>query len=151
MSLIKLALVALFAAICVAGGGTEDFEQVRLAGKVVPLHAALQARGLKVDPEPVAAEVVLIQDDGTLIALFSDEGSRALFQDKRLQNRRAVLMTRRHRGIPWHQVVTFQVEDGGKLRTPEYYCEICTISVRYPQTCPCCQGPMELRMKPEAN
>ena len=47
------------------------------------------------------------------------------------------------------QVVSFKVEDQGQFRTPEYYCDISTISVRYPQICPCCQGPMVLRMKPE--
>jgi hypothetical protein len=46
-------------------------------------------------------------------------------------------------------VITFKIEQDGRLQTPEYYCNICTISVRYPQVCPCCQGPMELRMKPQ--
>ena len=34
---------------------------------------------------------------------------------------------------------------------PEYYCDVCAISVLYPQICPCCQGPMELRMRPESS
>jgi len=54
-------------------------------------------------------------------------------------------------GRRWVEEVsqTVKIEDDGRLRTPEYYCEICTISVRWPQTCPCCQGDMLLRMKPE--
>ena len=42
----------------------------------------------------------------------------------------------------------FQIEQEGRYRTPEYYCDVCSISVRYPQICPCCQGPMTLRVMP---
>jgi hypothetical protein len=51
--------------------------------------------------------------------------------------------------VPYVQVTTFQVERDGRLQTPEYYCTVCAITVRAPQTCPCCQGPMELRMRPD--
>jgi hypothetical protein len=124
-------------------------EAVTKDGKVVELAAALKARGLPADPEPIAAQVVLVEPDGTVTPLLSDEASRALFKDARLRDRRVVLRARRHRGMPYLQVVSFQVEEGGRLRTPEYYCEICAISVRSPQSCPCCQGPMVLRMKPD--
>jgi rubrerythrin len=50
-------------------------------------------------------------------------------------------------GLPFVQVVTFRVEEQGTLRIPEYYCDVCTITVRYPQVCPCCQGDMELRYR----
>jgi hypothetical protein len=43
--------------------------------------------------------------------------------------------------------MNFEVEREGRLGTPEYFCEVCAISVRFPQDCPCCQGPLELRMK----
>ena len=69
--------------------------------------------------------------------------------DSRLRNRNARIVGRRFAGLPYLQVVTIEVEDDGRLRTPEYFCEVCTISVRYPQICPCCQGPMELQMKPD--
>jgi hypothetical protein len=129
-----------------------DFaENVTLKGKVVTLAAALDAVkvGVRADPEPIAKQVVLLGDDGMITPLFSDVASRALFQDERLRNRAAEIRGRRFPGVPYLQVVTFKVEQGGRLHTPEYYCNICTISVRYPQVCPCCQGPMELRMKPE--
>jgi hypothetical protein len=51
--------------------------------------------------------------------------------------------------VPYLQVIHVRVEQDGRLRTPEYFCHVCTISLRYPQTCPCCQGPMEFRMKPD--
>ena len=47
------------------------------------------------------------------------------------------------------QLLVSQVERDGRLQTPEYYCTVCSITVRSPQTCPCCQGPMELRMRPD--
>ena len=124
---------------------------VTLRGKVVTLDAALESRhlGLKVDPEPIAKQVVLLAEDGSITPLLSDEASRALFLDERLRNRRAEIMGRRFAGLPYLQVSTFKVEAEGQLQIPDYYCEICAISVRFPQICPCCQGNMELRMNPD--
>ncbi|HEY2158150.1 MAG TPA: hypothetical protein VGH33_21150, partial [Isosphaeraceae bacterium] len=90
-----------------------------------------------------------VADDGAVVPLISDEASRALFLDKRLRDRKAEVAGRKVAGLPYLQVVNFKVEEGGAMRTPEYYCDICSIHVRYPQTCPCCQGPMVLQMKPE--
>jgi len=125
-------------------------QDVVLRGKVVTLAAALEAMklGIRVDAEPTANAVVLQGEDGTITPLLSDEASRALFLDKRLRNRPAELRGKRFQGVPYLQVVTFKIEQDGRLQTPEYYCNICTISVRFPRICPCCQGPMELRMKP---
>lgn len=132
-----------------ADSPTASYEQVTLSGEVVELTSALSQFGLTADSEPIAKQVVLKGTDGSITPLLSDDASRALFLDKRLRNRKAEVRGRRFAGLPYLQVVTFRVEDQGKLRTPEYYCEICTISVRYPQICPCCQGDMVLRMKPE--
>jgi hypothetical protein len=129
---------------------TPKSENVTLSGKVVELSAALKSTGLMFDPEPIAKQVVVKAKDGSITPLLPDDASRAFFLDSRLRDRRAELVVRRFPGLPYAQVVSFKVEDHGQLRTPEYYCEICTISVRYPQTCPCCQGPMVLRMKPES-
>ncbi len=125
-------------------------ESVSLSGKVIELSAALKTSGLAFDPEPIAKQVVVRAPDGTITPLLSDEASRAFFLDERLRDRPAEIRARRLPGLPYVQVVSFKVDDHGRMRTPEYYCEICTISVRYPQICPCCQGPMVLRMKPEA-
>jgi hypothetical protein len=122
-----------------------------LHGKVLTLPDALQSRGipLKPDVEPIARQVALVSDDGAITPLFSDDASRALFLDEHLRNRAVEIQGRRFKGVPYLQVVTLKVEQDGQFQTPEYFCAVCTISVRYPQTCPCCQGPMELRMKPE--
>ncbi len=123
-------------------------ETVTKTGKVVWLSAALKARGVPADPDPIARQAVLLEDDGTISPLLSDESSRAFFLDERMRDRKAELTFRRFPGLTYLQVVAFRVEENGELRVPEYYCEICAISVRYPQSCPCCQGPMEFRMKP---
>ncbi len=101
------------------------------------------------DLEPIAKQAVLLGEDGTITPLLSDEASRALFLDDRLRNRPAEVRGQRYAGVPYLQVINFKVEREGRLETPEYFCEVCAISVRYPQVCPCCQGPMELRMKPD--
>jgi hypothetical protein len=133
-----------------ASASDAHFEAVTLTGRVVELGAVLKELGLVSDSEPVAKQVVLRGDDGSIVPLLSDEGSRALFLDARLRNRPISIQGRRYAGLPYLQVVTFKVNDHGQWRTPEYFCEVCTISVRYPQICPCCQGAMELRMKPGA-
>ncbi len=125
-------------------------ESIVVSGEVVELTTALKAKGVVCDADPISKQVAVQGEDQSLTPLLCDEASRAFFLDERLRNRRVVLNSRRMAGIPYLQVVSFQVVHEGKLRTPEYYCEICTISVRYPQTCPCCQGPMVLRMRPES-
>ena len=122
-------------------------EPVTLTGRVVELTDALKTLGVPADADPVAQQVVLFQDDGTITPLLSDPASRALFQDERLRRRRAKVQGLRFAGLPYLQVVLFQVEEKDAFVTPEYYCDVCTISVRYPHPCPCCQGPMELRMR----
>ena len=126
-----------------------EFTEETLTGQVVPLTAALAERGIRADPESIEKQVVLRTADGTLIPLIRDEASRALFMDPQLQSKDAELHLRRFAGVPLAQVTTFKIAVEGTFRTPEYYCEVCTISVRYPQDCPCCQRPMEFRFRPD--
>ena len=125
--------------------------EVTVRGRVVTLGAALRSLGMDVtlDPESAAREIVVLGDDRTITPLFREETTRALFLDERLRDCRAEFQGRRFPGIPYLRVTSFQVERDGRLQTPEYFCTVCSISVRAPQTCPCCQGPMELRMKPD--
>jgi hypothetical protein len=126
-------------------------ENVVVKGKAMQLSSALKEMhaNVKPDADPIAQQIVVLQDDHSLVPLLPDEASRALFRDDRLQDRVVEIQGRKYRGLPYVQVITFKVEQDGRLQTPEYYCNICTISVRSPQICPCCQGEMELRMKPE--
>jgi len=125
--------------------------EVILRGKVVTLGSALRSLGMDVplDPESTAPEIVLLGDDRSITPLFRDEATKALFLDERLRDCRAELHGRRFPGVPYLQVSSFQIERDGRFQTPEYYCYVCSISVRAPQTCPCCQGPMEFRMRPD--
>ncbi len=124
-------------------------EAVTRAGKVVFLSEALKSRGIRADVEPMTKQVVVLGRDGSITPLLSDEASRALFLDERLRGRKAEIDGRTFPGVPYLQVLAFRVEEGGRLRIPEYHCEVCSIDVRYPQICPCCQGSMELRFKAE--
>jgi hypothetical protein len=134
-----------------AGPPGADPRPGTLKGKVLLVPEALKLRlpATRFDPEPIARQAVLVAEDGTLFPLLCDDPSRALFLDERLRNRRAELEGRWFTGVPYFQVISFKIEQDGRLQTPEYYCEVCAISVLYPQTCPCCQGPVELRMKPD--
>lgn len=121
--------------------------EVTLRGEVVTMAEVLQERNIRVDREPIAGQVVLLAEDGMVTPLFSDQASRALFQDERLRHRPAELQGLIYPGIPYLLLTNVQVEQDGVFQTPEYYCDVCTIHVRYPQPCPCCQGPMELRYR----
>jgi hypothetical protein len=123
--------------------------EVTLRGRFVTLGSALRSLGIDAKPDPAstAGEVVLLGDDRSITPLFHDDASRAVFLDERLRGCRTEVHGRRFPGVPYLQVSTFQVEREGRFQTPEYFCSICSITVGYPQVCPCCQGPMELRMK----
>jgi hypothetical protein len=128
--------------------GARETGTVTLTGEAVLLTDVLKASGVACDAEPLARQVVLREPDGTATPLLSDEASRALFLDERLRNRPVRVQGRWLAGLPYLQVVLFRVARDGEWHTPEYYCDVCSISVRYPQICPCCQGNMELRMQP---
>lgn len=128
-----------------------EARDVVLRGNVVPLIEALKVVDpeLRPDLEPIADQVVLLGDDRSVVPLIPDEAARALFQDDRLRRRAVVIRGRRIPGLPYLQVVTLKVEHEGRLRTPEYHCQVCAINLRYPQSCPCCQGVLELRLRPD--
>lgn len=123
--------------------------KVTLTGKVRELSEVVKVLPGRFDVEPIAGQVVLVGPDGSVTPLLSDDASRALFKDARLRNRPTEVVGLRHPGLPYLQVILFKIEEDGRLRTPEYYCEICSISVRYPQSCPCCQDGMVLQMQPD--
>lgn len=123
-------------------------EPVTLSGKARELGDVLKERTVSADSALVAGQVVWEGPDGKITPLLPNGASKALFLDERLRDRPAEITAWRHERLPFLEVVSLQVEENGKLRTPEYFCEVCTISTRFPQKCPCCQGPMELLYKP---
>ena len=117
-------------------------------GRVVTLPEAIGPFAVPESQGPIADQVVLVGEDGAITPLLFTVGGRALFEDDRLRDRPAELTARRYEGLPYLQVLNFRVaDDEGVLRTPEYYCDVCTITTPYDQPCPCCQGPMELRYR----
>lgn len=130
--------------------GAAEARTVTRSGQVIRLAEALEPLGVSAPQGPIADQVVLKTEGGEVIPLLFNVGSRAFFEDDRLRDRQAELVGREIEGLPYFQVVSSKVADEqGTLRIPEYYCDICTISVRFDQPCPCCQAPMELRFKPE--
>jgi hypothetical protein len=121
---------------------------VTLSGTVLTLDEALKERSITADPEPSGRQIVLKSDRSAIIPVLSNGASRALYLDERLRGRPAELKGLLHEGLPYLDVLNIRVMEQGMLRTPEYYCDVCTITTRYPQACPCCQGPMELRYDP---
>jgi hypothetical protein len=146
-----LAAISVFVAISALGADAPrpEMTEETLTGQVVPLTTALSDLGLRADAGAIEKQVVLRTVDGVLIPLIRDGASRALFVDPRVQSKDAELHVRRYAGVPYVQVTTFKIAADGIFRTPEYYCDVCTISVRYPQDCPCCQRPMEFRFRPD--
>lgn len=121
--------------------------QVTLTGTVILLEEHLKEQGIPADSEVAAQQAVLKADDGTITPLLSSVASRALVLDKRLRNRKAQIQGQMRPGFPYLEVVLFRVEEQGQFRIPEYWCDVCSISVRFPQICPCCQGEMTLQYK----
>ena len=138
-------------ALFVAAPPPKPPETVTLRGKVLMLTEALEARSWGSRPIPTRRPSkpsfwLTMEPSPRCLRM---QTSRACSWMSVCADRNARVIGRRHPGLPYLQVVTIEVESDGKLRTPEYFCDVCTISVYYPQICPCCQGPMVLRMKPD--
>ncbi len=112
-----------------------------VTGKVVALNEKNQK-----------AEMLVIQlksESGQEILLENDDGARLFFLDPTVRDRRVRLRLQFQGGKPKPATINVEIENEGRWRVPQYYCDVCTIAVRYPQICLCCQGPMEFRFKPE--
>lgn len=140
---------------CLAGTGHALDQPARsdvettVVGRVLPMPEILALKKVKADSEPLEKQVALLGDDGRAWPILSDEGGRLFFLDKQMLHRRARLKLKTTSDMPFAQVISVEIEHEGKWRVPQYYCDVCTIAVRYPQICLCCQGPMEFRLKPE--
>jgi hypothetical protein len=125
-------------------------DPITIRGVVRTLESVLRERGVLADSDHVAGQVVLLAKGEQAVTLLSNPASRALFMDERLRERPTEVVGRRVKDLPYFDVVLFRVKDeSGIFRIAEYYCDVCAISVRYDQICPCCQGAMYLRYKPE--
>jgi len=130
--------------------GREPAVQERaVEGEVLAMPQILERKQIKADHPPLENQVALLSADGQVLPLLSDEGGRLFFLDKTMLGRPVRLKLRSRSDLPFVQVIGVELKHEGRWRVPQYYCDVCTIAVRYPQICLCCQGPMEFRLKPE--
>lgn len=128
---------------------SEPVAKVLLSGKVVPLSEALTQRGIKNYAGEVKGQIVLVTRSGELVPIVADWRGRAFYQDERLRNRPVDLIAHRRAGVPWVQVLSIYVfDEKGARCLMDYWCEICSIPMYEIQDCECCQGPIELRLRP---
>ena len=118
-------------------------------GKVMSLARAFETLKLTTDLPPFESPLALVTESGEILPLLSDEGGRIFYLDPTMQNRQVRLKLQASKNHPFQSVINVEIELDGRWRIPQYYCDVCTIAVRFPQTCLCCQGPMEFRVKPE--
>lgn len=122
---------------------------VTFEGVVRPLSEIAKSRKITSDSETLAGLMALETKDGRAIPLLSDEGGRMYYLDEAMRGRQVRLKMIERPDFPVAEVIQSEVMHEGRWRVPQYYCDVCTIAVRYPQVCLCCQGPMEFRFRPE--
>ena len=127
------------------GGGfqTSDFD-----GQVVPLAKVLEKQGAKLDPDAAPHWMALVTDDGKVIPLVKDDGSRMFFKDARLLDRPMRLTGRLVGDSPLLQVTNVHSYLKGQLQDVYYWCDICAIRRSELQKCDCCGDIMVLREEP---
>lgn len=117
-------------------------------GQVKPLAEVLDKRGAKLDADAAPHWLGLVRNDGTVLPLIKDDGSRMFFKDKRLLQRPMQLTGRILPGTGLLQVVEVHSLREGKLHEVYYWCEVCAIRRAEERICECCGGPMFLREEP---
>jgi hypothetical protein len=135
-----------------ANGEDKQDEPVKaiVSGKVVALEAALKQRGIKSYAEEIKGQVVLVTRTGELIPIVPDWRGRAFYQDERLRDRPVDLVVYRRKGVPWVQVLSIYTFDEQGVRSiTDYWCDICAIPMFEIKDCECCQGPTQLRLRPQ--
>lgn len=124
-------------------------EAIIVEGRVLAMPEIFIQKAIKADSGPVENQMAMLTRTGQVLPILSDDGGRVFFLDKSMRDRKTRLKLKISKDLPYAQVVQVEIHHEGRWRIPQYYCDICTIAVRYPQICLCCQGPMEFRFKPE--
>ncbi len=116
-------------------------------GKVVLAQDALKRRGIKVADE-MKNQAVLETDNGDLIPIAADWRGRALYQDKRLRDRKVQLIGYRRLGLPYLQVlIIYTFDEKQQRQETDYWCDVCSIPMYEIKECECCQGEIRLRFR----
>lgn len=117
-------------------------------GKVVPLAGLLAKQGAKLDADAEPFWLALQTENGNLLPLIKDDGSRMFFNDAKLLNRPMRLTAKQIAGSQLLQVVNVHSIVKGKLHDIYYWCDICTIKCFEAGPCGCCGAPVEFREVP---
>jgi hypothetical protein len=118
-------------------------------GKVVPLADVAAKHGMTLDKDASPYWLVLVTDDGKVLPLVKDGGSRLFFRDKALLNRPMRLTGRLLPGSQLLRVSLVRSIKDGKLYEIYYWCDVCSIRRGEKlSSCECCGGPMKLVEEP---
>jgi hypothetical protein len=133
-----------FAPLLVNVSQASDSQEMVVIGRIMKTENTKADKGAVDD-----FKIKLKTEKGEEFLLEKDEAARLFFLDPAMIGQKARLRIQTRPGKPSVTTINVEIENEGRWRVPQYYCDVCTIAVRYPQICLCCQGPMEFRFKPE--
>src|SRR5262245_34172098 len=148
MIFLALCGAALPAIFVIAQDAPADKTLQYFKGKVVPLAALLTKQGAKLDADAEPYWLALQTDDGKIMPLVKDAGSRMFFKDAKLLNRPMRLTAKQVPNSQLLQVINVHSIVNGKLHDVYYWCDICTIKGFEAGPCDCCGAPYEFREVP---
>ena len=120
-----------------------------LRGRVVWMAEALgRLFGVRSVPESKERLLALETPGRLLYPIVEDTRGRAFRRDARLREMDLELVVRRYEGSPMVQIIRLhKIAKEGKYEL-DYWCDVCAIALVELQPCDCCQGPIELRLRP---
>jgi hypothetical protein len=145
---LAILVAALPALIAIAQDASPGKDLQYFTGKVVPLAELLVKRDAKLDADAEPYWMALQTDDGKILPLVKDAGSRMFFKDAKLLKRPMRLTGKLIPGSQLLQVINVHSVVNGKLHDVYYWCDICTIKGYEAGKCDCCGAPMEFREVP---
>ncbi len=126
----------------------EAVRTVILRGRVVCLAERLHDRHGAALPTNHDHLWALQANDGRVYTLLRGRFSEAIWMDERIRARELELKARLFPGTQTLEVDRLRSVLHGVTQDLYYYCEICHIQSVAPETCGCCQGPVELVEQP---
>jgi hypothetical protein len=86
--------------------------------------------------------------DRKLYTLLRGKYSDAIFLDERVRQKELLVKARLFPDTRILEITNLRSIKNGVVQDLYYYCDICAIQGVSPETCACCQGPVELVEKP---
>jgi hypothetical protein len=120
-------------------------------GQVLPLAEVLKKENIELDKDAEPTSLVVQSEDGKLIPLVKDGGSRLFYQDTRLLRRPMEIQGRLVAKGTMLQALRVVSLKNGKPHEIYYWCDVCAIrrdAQNVGGICDCCGGKMELKEVP---